>query len=127
MEWCDSDTFDLNVRQRAGYSVTFTYLSPPDPETPTVPGPPINVTGWTALMQFRDAPGKLVLLELTDGSGITVGTDDGTFAVMITGDQTATLNFRSCFYDLFVTAPGGEPINLVGGRVSVKPAISVAP
>jgi hypothetical protein len=107
---------DLEIDQGADFEVTFTYCDPTET--------PIDVTGWTALLQLRTSPGSVVLLSLTDSAGITVGTTDGTFAVAMTADQTAALD-QDCCYDLLVTDTGGTKTRLVEGSVSVDLAISV--
>lgn len=119
-------TADLHVDQGAKYQVTFTYRQPSDPSTPTVPGPPVDVTGWDALLQLRDLPGSEVLLSLDQDSGITVGTTDGTFIVAMTAEQTSAFTFRRCQYDLLVTPPSSDPIRLIqASTVFITPAISV--
>lgn len=111
-----ANTANLDVDQGADFEATFTYEDSS--------GTPIDVTGWTALMQLRTAPGSVVFVQLTDSSGITVGTTDGTFTVAMTKEQTALLT-QDCHYDLLVTDGGGETIRLVEGTVRVDLAISV--
>jgi hypothetical protein len=109
-------TANLDVDQGADFETTFIYQDSS--------GTPIDVTGYTALMQLRTSPGSLVLVSLTDASGITVGTTDGSFAVAMTAAQTALLD-QDCHYDLLVTSTGGAKIRLVEGTVKVDLAISV--
>lgn len=118
---------DLHIDQRAKYEVTFTYCAPSVAD-PSKPGDPIDITGYTALMQLREDPGAPLILELTDLAGITVGGEDGVFAIFVHAAQTAALptEIRACKYDLFVTPPDAEQIKLVrNGRVFIGPAISV--
>jgi hypothetical protein len=115
--------FDLNIDQGTDFEVTFAYCAGVVGD-PTAVGPPFDVTGWTALLQLRTAPGSLVVLSLTDSAGITVGTTDGTFAVAMTAAQTALLT-QDCEYDLLATTPAGKPIRIVEGDVIVDLAISV--
>lgn len=113
---------NLTIEQGAGYTATFTYLEP-DGVTP------VNVGGWTALMMIKpqplvgNAPQKPYL---TVGSGtgeITVGGDDGVFALALTAAQTSLLT-NSGVYDILVTPTSGQPIRLVGGAVTVSLAVT---
>jgi hypothetical protein len=118
-----ASTADLLINAEAGYTVTFTYCSPVL-GNPGVPGPPIDVTDYTARMTIRSSYGDGAALTLTDSSGITVGTTDGTFTVAMTGEQTAQLPL-SGVYDLLVTPPAEQPIRLVQGNISVNAAVTV--
>lgn len=116
---------NLSVDQGADWSKTFTYCAGV-PGSPGVAGAPKDVTGWTALMQIRTAPGSLLVLELNDDSaGITVGTTNGRFLVEMTDEQTAQFNQEEYHYDLLVADPGGNKIRLVEGTMTVDLAISV--
>ena len=118
-----ASTADLVIDAEAGYTILFTYCAPVT-GNPGVPGPPINVTGYTAKMTVRSSYGDGAALTLTDASGITVGTTDGSFLVQMTGAQTAQLPL-SGVYDLLVTPPGHQPIRLVQGNVIVNAAVTV--
>jgi hypothetical protein len=105
-------------------NATITYCNAVPGSNPPVAGTPINVTGWTALLQFRTTPGSTtVLVELTDTLGITVGNTDGKFTIVLTPDQTRSLT-PTCRFDLLATPPGLPPVRVVQGTAYTSPAVS---
>ncbi len=118
-------TANLVIEAEAGFPITFTYCS--SGSAPGVPGPPIDVTGWTAKMSFRSSYGDGNALTLTSasGGGITVTGVDGAFAVLMTAAQTTQLPNQGV-YDLLITPPGGQPIRLVEGKFEVAQAVTKA-
>jgi hypothetical protein len=76
----------------------------------------------SALMQVRLSPdADEVLLELTDGDGLTIDSDQYVTPA-ITPAQSA--NLRSGHYDLQVTSTSGGVLTLIGGPVKVTPDVS---
>jgi len=87
---------------------------------------PVNVTGYSALMQIRKAVGGTLLLELSDTNGrITVGTVDGSFALYISPTDTASIQSGEWVYDLQVTAPDSTVTTLLQGGFSVTAQVTV--
>jgi hypothetical protein len=77
---------------------------------------PINVTGYSALMQIRKAVGGTVLATLTSANdSIVVGTVDGSFTLYMSPATTSALQTGEWVYDLQVTAPGGTVTTLLQG------------
>jgi hypothetical protein len=76
-----------------------------------------DVTGWTLALQVSTYPGRVPVLTLTDGNGITVTNAAlGQFTVALTRAQTATPAAGFYFWDLWHTNPGsGE--RLAGGQI----------
>lgn len=89
---------------------------------------PMNLTGYTARMQLRPAPGNpTVLLEINTSTlgGIAITGTTGTIALTITGVQTQAMTFTNAAYDLILTAPDGVTVTrLAEGAVSVTPAVT---
>lgn len=88
---------------------------------------PMNLTGYTARMQLRPAPGdQTVLLELnTTNGGIAIAGASGTIALLVTGAQTEAMTFTHCAYDLQLTAPDGVTVTrLAEGSVNVSQAVT---
>jgi len=79
-------------------------------------GTAVDVTGWTAKFEVRDIIGDTSdpLLSLTDGSGITVGTTDGLFTIVITAAQ-AIFGDREMQY-AFVVNDGTSDYVLLRGK-----------
>ena len=87
-------------------------------------GRPVNLTGWSAKLQMRTAPGETVLLEMSSPSnGITVGAN-GVINLYLTDEQTGAIQWSSASYDLVLANPDGEEWRLVEGRVTVSPSIT---
>ena len=119
-------TADLTIDAAAGFTAVFTYCNP-IPGHPGDPGPPIDVTGWSAALTVRSSYGDGAALTIDSGAlgGITVGTTNGRFVVTMTGEQTSQLPGRGV-YDLLVTPPGSQPIRLVEGSITTTPAVTRA-
>lgn len=92
----------------------------------TSAGVPVDLSGWSALLQVRDSSGA-VLVELSDGAGITLGGDGpGTVRVEFDGLATASLPVRQALvYDLRLEEPGGSAVYLVEGPVAVRDPVTV--
>lgn len=60
---------------------------------------PVDLTGYSARMQIRKKFGGTLLIELTDGDGLTLGGPAGTVTIDMTAAQTAEIT-RSGVYDL---------------------------
>lgn len=92
---------------------------------------PINLTGWTAVLQMRSAASSdIVLFELsTANGGIVIDPLKGQITLHITNEQTAALGFTAAVYDLLLTAPGGaagDGIRLIEGKVIVSLGVTRA-
>lgn len=88
-------------------------------------GGPVNLTGYTAKMQLRpSASSSVVLLELTETSGITLGGAAGTIIIKITDEQTDTLAPGKVKYDLKLTSPAGDDTRLLEGSLKITPAVT---
>lgn len=90
---------------------------------------PMNLTGYTAEMQIRPAPGDPNLLLQIDTTmlvgGITITGATGTIALLITAAQTEAMTFLNASYDLLLTAPDGVTVTrLAQGAVSVSPGVT---
>lgn len=118
-----SSTGDESIEQGATYRRTFVYTSTPAPNIT-----PVDLTGYTARMQFRsNAAAVTPLLSLTDvGSAdgqIIIGGQAGTVQVYITDAATDRLS-GSGVYDLELISPIGDVIRFIKGAYSVSPNIT---
>ncbi|MCY1464679.1 hypothetical protein D9M71_827400 [compost metagenome] len=82
--------------------------------------PPVDLTDCSARMQIRDKPGGAVLLELTDGVGLTLE-PAGTLRREITAEQTAGLPVGELFHELEVTFADDSVQRWASGPVKVEP------
>jgi len=118
-------TYNITIEQGATWNLSVIYRAPNN--TDGTPGAPIDVTGCVATMQIRTAAGAPdpAIITLTETSGITVGTTDGSFALMI--DESDTLAFSTwtrAKYDFYITFPAGATRRLLVGTVTVIPTIT---
>ena len=89
-----------------------------------IDGDPVDLTTYTARMQVRErVAADTVVLDLADGSGITLGGVEGTVAIEFTAAQTAALSPRRYVYDLELIA-GAYVKRLVQGSITVKPEVT---
>jgi len=110
--------YNILIEQGATYDQTFTW---------EVSGSPVNLTGYTARMQFRDSmasPTKVVEFGVTTGATITLGGAAGTIRVQLTATATAALNAGSYVYDLELVSGAGVVTRLLQGAVSVNPEVT---
>jgi hypothetical protein len=104
-------TYNFTLYQGADWDRTFTI---------TQSGTALNLTGYTASMQIREAADSTAyLLSLTSGSGITLGGTAGTVAVAITSAQSSAITAGSFAYDLELLS-GSQVTRLLQGAVNVS-------
>ena len=89
-------------------------------------GAAINLTNYTAAMQFRlTVDAATAAISLTQSSGITITEATGTLAIRVTAAQTATLDDSAKYdYDLEITSPSGVVTRLIQGVASVSSQIT---
>lgn len=98
-------TLDINIEEGASLPINLTVQN----KSTKVP---IDLTGYTAKMQIRkDKDDATVILELTDGAGITLGDAAGTVQVYITATQAATV------YAALLSSKGVYDLELLPGAV----------
>lgn len=117
--------FDIELNAEATYVKQWIWT---DPSTTL----PIDLTGYTAIMQIRWQYGDpAVQLSLTQVSGIVLGGTAGTVTLTITPVQTknlsTTLFLTRGLYDLFLTDTSGLVTKFAGGFVYVDTAVSSVP
>lgn len=72
-------------------------------------GDPIDLTDYTALMQFRKtADSADILLDATEY--IALGGAAGTIVLTIPGEVTADIDWEAAVYDLYLTSPADPPV-----------------
>lgn len=87
---------------------------------------PVSLAGYTARMQIRlrlqDAVPVLSLT--TENGGIVLDDVAKTITVVISAEQTATLNFSQAVYDLEFISSGGEVNRFAEGNILLKPEVT---
>jgi len=105
-------TYSFTLYQGADWDRTFTISQG---------GSALNLTGYSASMQIREAADSTAyLLSLTSGSGITLGGTAGTVGVAITSAQSSAIAPGSYAYDLELVAGAGSVTRLLQGSVNVS-------
>lgn len=117
-------TFNLAIFQYATYEPTFTWYAGQCVCTGTIGAgaEPVDLTGYTALLQIRTAPGGTLLYDAS--SNITLGGTAGTIALNIPAATTAGFTWSVGVYDLLLTSSQGVATRLLTGNVTVSPAVS---
>jgi hypothetical protein len=85
---------------------------------------PVNLTGYTAKLDWATAPGAAPVLALTEAAGIALGGALGTITPTATAAQTSAVAARAYLYDLFLTSPGGVVTRLLAGQVLVTARVT---
>lgn len=90
-------------------------------------GTPVNLSGYSARMQVRDGfDGGSAIVNLTSGTGITLGGTAGTIVVALTAIQTAAIDATPSgqyVYDLELVS-GSTVTRLVEGNFLVSPEVT---
>lgn len=81
---------------------------------------PINLTGFAAAMQIRDASGVLLADLSTENGKIVLGGTAGTIIVTISADETSLMTFATAYYDLKLRQDLIET-RLMQGKVTLSP------
>lgn len=105
--------YDIKAIQNADYELIITWKKED--------GSLVNLTGYTAKFQVKDAiESGSYLLQLTNGSGITLGGAAGTVLLNITAAQTNAIAYTTettpKVYALQVTSGAGVITELVWGN-----------
>jgi hypothetical protein len=89
-------------------------------------GTAINLTGYTAAMQFRlTTTSATAAISLTQASGITITGATGNLAIRATAAQTGALDDSAKYdYDLEITSPAGIVTRLIQGIASVSSQVT---
>lgn len=107
---------NLTMWQGASWDYTLTW---------TTNGTPVNLTNYTARMDVRVShPSEHTVLELTSGSGITLGGTAGTILLEASPATTAGVAGGQYVYDLELVSPGSAVTRLVEGTFIVDPEVT---
>jgi len=106
--------YNLYIEQGATFQKTLTWKDSS--------GSAIDLTGYTARMQFRRsaASSEVLYSATTENGAITLGGAAGTIAIVISATATAAFTFGCAVYDLEVISSGGVVYRLLEGGVEVS-------
>ncbi len=87
---------------------------------------PIDLTGYTARMQFRrtKSAATALLSATTENGYITLGTTDGVIDISIPDDITAALTVTRAVYDLELISSTGVVTRLIEGDVEISKEVT---
>lgn len=86
---------------------------------------PVNLTSFSARMQARTSyDSTATVLNLTNGTGITLGGTAGTIAVQVAATTSAAIGAAQYVYDLEIESAGGEVTRVVEGTLLVTPEVT---
>jgi hypothetical protein len=106
-----AESYNYTIDQGADWFLTIQYKDSA--------GAAINLTGYTAAMQFRLVSSNTTALNLTSSSGITITANTGTLAIRVTAAQSAALEAAQYDYELEITSSGGVVTRLIQGLAAV--------
>lgn len=118
--------YNIGIYQNATLNLVFIWSTgvccttspPPVGQSPT----PVDLTGYTATMQFRTFYTGPLLFDAS--SDITLGGVAGTITLTIPATITSTFTWGTGVYDLLMTDSSGNVTPLLAGNVTVTPGIS---
>jgi hypothetical protein len=111
-----ADTYDITID--AGSTYQLSVLWKDDSAVA------INLTGYSARMHIRrEIDDETTILELSSGSGLTLGGSAGTVAVEIAATDTVDLS-GVYVYDLEVESGGGVVTRLIQGVITINPEVT---
>lgn len=102
----DAGTYDFTFKVGTDWTQTFTMAG-------------YNLTTYTAKLTIRDHWESTQLLQLTNGSGITL--NNGSYVITITNAQSTALGTGKFVYDLQI-ATGGVKTDIQEGTITIRPA-----
>lgn len=91
--------------------------------TYAISGAAVNLSGYTAEMQIRLSAAAAPVVSLTQGTGLTLGSD-GTIHIVIPATTTSTITTGTYEYDLYIKSPSGTVDFILGGSFTFTIAIS---
>lgn len=109
-------SYNILIEQGATYDQTFTM---------TRDGSPVNLTGYTARMQFRvSAATSSITFDVATSGTFTLGGALGTIRVQISATATSGIVAGTYVYDLEIQSGTGVVTRLLQGQVVVSPEVT---
>ncbi len=102
-----ANQFSITCVQGATLSVVVTFNQP---DVGSSPGPPVNLTGYTAFMDVTDDNGAVIVQLNTTNGRIVLGGALGTLTLTLPATVTAALPSGVYKYDLFANSADSPPV-----------------
>jgi hypothetical protein len=86
---------------------------------------PIDITGYTVVMEIRDKPGSRVLsAQCSIGDGIIISDAvNGVISIEVSSVKTKVIPYPKAVYQIQVTDQNGSKTTLVQGWFTVNPGV----
>ena len=119
-----ASSVDLSINQNASFTLFFTWLV--KPVDVLLPGVPINLAGYSALLQITDVSNSSkVLFEASTRNGrIKLFGTTGRVEIRFSAEDTEEMKFTEGLYDLLMKAPNGDVRRPLKGRCIIDRGIS---
>jgi hypothetical protein len=121
---CCVGNYDLCIKQGATYTKIFTWLAGQCCGAAGGGPAPVDLTGYSATMQFRQYAGSPTLL-YDASADITLGGVNGTIELVIDATDTEGFTWWNGVYDLLLTSSSGIVTRLLSGTVDVCPGVTM--
>jgi hypothetical protein len=120
--------FNLTIYQGSTFDLTFIWYANPCCGAYVAGGgrQPVDLTGYTAAMQFRTFP-LSPTVEYDASGNLTLGGPLGTIALSIPATATEGFTWWAGVYDLLLTDPSGNVTPLLSGTVTIIPSVTIPP
>src|SRR5271170_56479 len=123
---CGTGTYNLCISQGATFTRIFVWTAGTCCGAGTVGASPlpVDLTGYTAAMQFR-AYNSITAPLLYDASAdITLAGTAGTITLVIDATDTEGFTWFNAYYDLILTDSSGNVTRLLMGQVTISAAVT---
>jgi hypothetical protein len=107
--------YDIYIEQGATYYQEFIWKDSN--------GVAINLSTYTSRMQVRQVKTENVILNLTNTSGMTLGSD-GSIKISVSATTTSTLPTLGARYDLELQSANGTVTRLLQGEVVISAEVT---
>ena len=108
-------TYNVTAYQGATFKLNMTW---------SIGGTAVDLTNYTAAMQVRETPSATAtVLNLTSGSGITLGGTAGTIAVNVSAATMGSATPGNYIYDLELDS-GQEVTRLLQGKFAIEAGVT---
>ena len=108
---------NLTFSQGATWKLSMTYTNST--------GDPIDLSDYSARMQARPSyESATKVLDLANGTGITLGGTAGTIDLLVPANTTAAIGAAQYVYDLEIASASNEVTRVVEGTLLVTPEVT---
>lgn len=107
--------YDILIEQGATYQQEFVWKDSA--------GTPVDLSTYSGRMQVRQLKTEAILLNLTEGSGVTLGSD-GSINIFVSATVTSALPLVPARYDLELEDSTGIVTRLLQGDVTISAEVT---